>query len=497
MNPSSPRLLFPYLLALLLGAGAMFGYAPFYLFPLPVLALAGLFWLWQRAGTAGQAARLGFSFGLGLFGAGIYWIYISLHTYGGMPPAGAAFATFCLAAFLALFPALAGWLSKHGPALLITAPVWWALADWTRGWIFTGFPWMTVGYSQVPGSPLAGYTPLLGIYGISLLTAASAALLVLLLQPAKRKPALLALVGLWLAGSLLKLVPWTTPDGEPVSVALLQGNISQDLKWQPEEAQRTLDGYLQLVQNAQAKLIVLPETALPMLLQQAPEDYLQALAEHGKQQQGDVLVGIVEYENAHYYNTMLSLGSAESQRYRKSHLVPFGEFIPLKAIFGWVYQDWLNIPLTDFARGGFAQRPLQIAGQRVAVNICYEDVFGEEIIHQLPEATLLVNTSNDAWYGRSTAAYQHLQISQARALETGRVMLRATNTGATAVIDRDGRVLSQLPHFETATLSAEVQGYRGSTPFIVYGNYGFLLLALLILLLTRWRARAWWSISRS
>ena len=190
---------------------------------------------------------------------------------------------------------------------------------------------------------------------------------------------------------------------------------------------------------------------------------------------------MVERKNGAYYNSMLSVGDAAPQRYRKTHLVPFGEFIPLKGLFGWIYRDWLDIPLNDLARGGFAQQPLAVAGQRVAVNICYEDVFGEEIIRQLPAATLLVNASNDAWYGDSTAAYQHLQISQARALETGRMMLRATNTGATAIIDRDGRVLAALPHFRTRIRQGEAQGYRGSTPYVRFGNGLFLLMAGLAL----------------
>ncbi|CAG0954754.1 Apolipoprotein N-acyltransferase [Methylophilaceae bacterium] len=481
---SSTRLYTLY--AVVLGSSAVSGFAPFYIYPATIISIAGIFYLWQQAENGRQAAWLGFFYGLGLFIAGIYWIYISLHDFGGMPWWMAAFSTFGLCAFLALFPALVGWLSKRSSLALLSAPLLWALSEWVRSWIFTGFPWLAIGYSQVPSSPLAGFMPLVGVYGVSLLTAFTATALVFAMQKAYRKAAVIAIAALWISGALLKQVPWTLPAGEPVSVALLQGNISQDLKWQEDEAQRTLDKYLQLATDTNAKFIVMPETALPMLLQYVPPDYLGALKAHAVRQQGDILFGVVEYEQESFYNSMLSIGSAPSQTYRKTHLVPFGEFIPLKQVFGWIYRDWLNIPLTDMARGGFEQRPLAIAGQKVAVNICYEDVFGEEIIHQLPEASLLVNTSNDAWYGESPAAYQHLQISQARALETGRMMLRATNTGATAIIDRNGEVLSHLPHFRTGILEGEAQGYEGATPYIRFGNWIFLLISAAGLVCLLW-----------
>lgn len=480
----SPK--FKLVLATLFGSFAVLGFAPFYTYPTTIISLAALLYLWHKADDAKQAAWLGFFYGLGFFIAGIYWIYISLHDFGGMPWWMAGFSTFCLCAFLSLFPAVVGWLSKRSRWLLLSAPLLWALSEWVRSWIFTGFPWLAIGYSQTPNSPLAGFMPILGVYGVSLITAITAALFVFYLQKCQRKLIVIALVSLWIAGALLKMVPWTSPIGEPVSVALLQGNISQDLKWEEGEAQRTLDKYLDLVTDTKAKLIVLPETALPMLLQHVPVDYLAAFKAHAIEQGGDVLFGIVEYEQESFYNSMLSIGSSPSQTYRKTHLVPFGEFIPLKSIFGWVYEDWLNIPLTDLSRGGFEQRPINIAGQKVAVNICYEDVFGEEIIYQLPEATILVNTSNDAWYGESTAAYQHMQISQARAMETGRMMLRATNTGATAFIDKDGEVLSHLPHFRTGILEGEAQGYEGSTPYILFGNWLFLLISFAGLVCLLW-----------
>lgn len=465
-----------------LGAITVLGYAPFYLYPVTIISLAGLFYFLQNANTAGQAAWLGYAFGLGFFSAGVSWIYVSLHDFGGMPFIMAALATFSFCAFLALFHAVAAWLAKKSAHLLLTAPLYWVLLEWIRSWIFTGFPWLNVGYSQVPYSPLAGFAPLFGVYGVSLLAAFIASLLAIWFIPPRvanktaRKKIVAIVVIIWVGGSLLKFVQWTTPVGAPISVALLQGNIPQSMKWQPEVAKQTLDQYLKLVNSSSAQLTVLPETALPLLINQLSPDYLNKLGAKARQNGGDVLVGVVELENGQYYNSMLSFGSAPTQTYRKSHLVPFGEFIPLKGLIGWIYRDWLHMPLSDLSGGGARQKPLAIAGQQVAVNICYEDAFGEEIIRQLPQATLLINASNMAWYGNSWAADQHLQMSQTRALETGRMMLRATNTGATAIIDSEGNIVSHAPHFSEIMLEGTAQGYAGSTPYVRFGNWPVIIL---------------------
>ena len=385
-----------------LGAIAVLGYAPFYFYPITIISLAGLFYYLQNSNTARQAAWLGYAFGLGFFSAGVSWIYVSLHDFGGMPFIMATLATFSFCAFLALFHAAATYLAKKSGYLLLTVPLFWVLSEWLRSWIFTGFPWLNVGYSQVPYSPLAGFAPLFGVYGVSLLAAFIASLLVVWFRSSAvanktmRTKIVVVVVVIWVAGSLLKFVQWTTPVGAPISVALLQGNIPQDMKWQPEVAQQTLSQYLKMVNGSSAQLTVLPETALPVLINQLSPEYLGQLKAHGQKNAGDVLVGAVEFENDQYYNSMLSFGSAPTHTYRKSHLVPFGEFIPLKGFIGWIYRDWLQMPLSDLSRGSATQKPLAIAGQHIAVNICYEDAFGEEIIRQLPEATLLINASNMA-----------------------------------------------------------------------------------------------------
>ena len=497
------------ILALLAGAATVPGFAPFYLFPLPVVTLALLIALWRCARNRRQAALLGFSFGLGCFLAGVSWVYVSLHDFGAMPALLAGFVTLLFCVYLAFYPAATGWIyyslgARSTPVTLMALPALWTLAEWLRGWLFTGFPWIALGYAQIPDSPLSGYAPLLGIYGASLATVASAGLIVTLWShwkdegiKAEGKPRLrllalivhrssLIIVSVWLLGFALKQIEWTEPAGEPVTVSLLQGNIPQEMKWRNDKIHSTLDTYRNLAAASNSRLIILPETALPLFLHDVPRDFLESLAAHARRNRGDVLIGVPELSGARdYYNSVLSLGVAPTQTYRKSHLVPFGEFVPWKPVFGW-FLEVTRIPLLDFARGAHTQQPLAIAGQLVAVNICYEDAFGAEIVRQLPQATLLVNVSNVAWFGRSLAPRQHLQISQARALETGRYMLRATNTGMTAIIDQHGKVRQAAPEFTTAAVTGVVQGFSGATPYVRWSDTPVVALSLLLLLAGGW-----------
>ncbi len=483
--PAMPRVSFPLLLlSLAAGALAVAGFAPFKWWPLPVLSLALLFALLVRISSSRAGFLIGLAWGLGFFIAGVSWIFVSLSVYGGMATWLAALATFLFCAVLALFPAAVGALQARwriAPALrlLLLMPLLWGTAEWVRGWFFTGFPWLGIGYSQVPLSPLAGYAPLIGVYGVSFLSALIAALLAWSVTTRDHVPkriwALVAIVTLGIGGQILRGINWTTPDGVPTTVALLQGNVPQDMKWQPEKTRATLESYARMAAASPAQLIVLPETALPLFESDLPDFYRDGLSSLGKKNGGDVLIGLpTGSPYGAYYNSVVSLGTAPSQRYHKVHLVPFGEFIPLKTVWGWVIKV-LHIPLSDFARGASDQRPLAIGGQRVATNICYEDAFGEEIIRQLPEASVLVNVSNLAWFGDSFAPWQHTQMSQMRALETGRMMLRATNTGVTAIIDAKGHILAALPLFQPGSLSGKIQGYAGSTPYVRWGNLPVLI----------------------
>lgn len=472
----------------ILGTLTVLGFAPFYFFPIPVITLALLLRFWYKCATPRQAAALGFSFGLGLFSAGVSWVYVSLHDFGGMPIPIAVFALFLLCAYLASFLSITGWilakLRAASPAIwALTAAALWMLIEWLRGTLFTGFPWLAMGYTQVPFSPLAGYAPIIGVYGVSLVLVLSAVFLFLLFEKGlSARRYLLLFSVIWAGGFSLQQVNWVQPEGEPVSVSLLQGNIAQNMKWRDDHLINTMDTYAKLILESDSRLIVTPEISIPLFREKVPADYLAYLADHARENGGDVLIGMAEHsaDGEEYYNTMFSFGVSPEQLYRKSHLVPFGEFVPLKPVFGWIIKT-LDIPLSDFSRGRIDQQPLAIAGQHVAVNICYEDVFGEEIIRQLPQATMLVNVSNDAWFGRSIGPHQHLQISQMRALEAGRYMLRSTNTGLTAIINERGEIVEQIEVFTTAALHGTAQGFAGTTPYVRYGNMLILGLAGLLL----------------
>ena len=498
LSASSNSLLFSRLprsiLALLLGLLSVFSYAPWGAWGLIFPLLAGLYYVVDNAPNDRAAAWRGFCFGFGAFVAGVSWVYVSLSVFGGMVPALAALATLFFCAYCALFPALACWIYRRWrPSADISRAFFfaacWVLAEIFRGYFFSGFPWLLIGYAQTPGaggSPLAGFAPILGVYGVSFLTALAAVLLarvacVFLPVPLIRNtrwPALFLLAVLLLGGGL-RTIAWTEPAGAPLKVALLQGHIEQELKWVPERFAESLRIYFDLMQANPATLTILPETALPSFFHRLPPAYISALADLAKERGGDVLLGSALGDGERYTNSVVSLGQSPQQIYSKVHLVPFGEFVPPG--FLWFMQQ-MKIPMSGFSSGDVTQSTLALAGQSVAINICYEDVFGEEIIRRVPTASILANASNTAWFGRSWAQAQHLQISRMRAAETGRPMLRATNTGMTAVIAPDGNVQAVLEPFTRGALLAEVQGMQGITPYVRYGNSLIFLLLLLCFL---------------
>lgn len=500
-----------HLLALAGGALGVLGFAPFYAWPLALGSLAVLFALWRFAPTATRAFSTGFVWGLGLFGAGVSWIFVSLHVYGNMPAFLAGLATLLFCGVLALYPALAGAVYRAlvtrlalppMVALCLLLPACFVGTEYLRGWLLSGFPWLSMGYSQTPGgmiaAPLAGYAAVFGVYGISWLLAMTASAMLLLADRVTtsrsagqtRILTVVALLVVWVGGVPLAHIAWSEPSGKPVKIALLQGNIEQSLKWREDQFAPTLANYLQLITASQAKLIVLPETALPDFLERIPADYLDAIRTHAVRNGADVLMGVPIAERRpgaaqyHLTNSAVSIGVSPTQRYDKQHLVAFGEFVP--PLFAWVYR-WLQIPLADFNERTHDSQPMQIAGYKVAINICYEDAFGREIAAQLPEAGLMVNISNMAWYGRSLAADQHAQLSQMRALETGRWMLRATNTGATAAINEKGMIVKALPAFARGALEIDAQPLTGATPYSRWRDAPILLMVAGSFLLAAWR----------
>lgn len=494
------------LAALLAGAASVLGFAPFELPLLQFFSLLVLFGLWQKTMRPRLAAWLGWLWGLAYFLCGVSWVYISLHDMGGLPALPALMATIFLCAALALYPALAGAVYlryRSQNTLHAMANAWllaslWLFTEWLRGWLFSGFPWLASGYAHTHPSPLAGYAAVLGVYGMGWLAAFCAALLVCHVRSGIRRNqqwvALILVLCIPATGWLLGRMDWTQATGQVLRVSLLQGNIPQESKWDQDRVAVSLMTYAQLIRQYPADLLVLPETALPMYLDDVPPDYMRFLARHAP-----LITGVAAWSRgqvastAAEFNTPLqsvnvALGvdrEGRLQSYAKNHLVPFGEYTPPG--FAW-FMALLHMPMSDFSPGPKIQPPLQLAGQQIASNICYEDLFGEDLIKALPAATLLVNLSNTAWFGDSLAQPQHLQIARVRAMETGRPMLRATNTGMTAAIAPDGRILASLPPFTTQGLTLEIRGYQGLTPYARWGNQLVLLLGLCGLI-PAWRNR--------
>jgi apolipoprotein N-acyltransferase len=478
-------------LAALAGALSLFSFEPFGWWPLQFLCLAYFFYQVGMGSSTRRALWLGWAFGFGWSVAGMHWLYIALNRFGGLAAPLSAAAIALLGLYMGLFAAFAAggatWLRKRWslpvPAfLLLVFPALWGVSEWLRGWVFTGFPWAASGYAHNT-APLAGFAPILGVYGIGVLVALCAACLVMLTQR-RKLPALGLAAAVLAAGWGLGHIAWTHPAGQPITVRLLQGNIRQDEKFSAEHLSGILVRYRDMLTAAPADLIAAPETAIPVFPQQLPADYLATFSEYARRTGSHFLFGIPLADSATVYaNSVAGIGpQGQSYRYDKHHLVPFGEFIPTG--FRW-FTDLMSIPLGDFTRGAAVQAPFAVKDQLVLPNVCYEDVFGEEIAKQLREApkpaTLLLNVSNLAWYGESTAIPQHLQISRMRSLETGRPMLRATNNGATAIVDAKGVVAASLPPYRRGTLAATVQGMAGTTPYIRFGNYLFLGLSALAL----------------
>ncbi|SHG37229.1 apolipoprotein N-acyltransferase [Massilia sp. CF038] len=496
-TPAPRTTALPMLFAALAGAASVFSFAPFGWWPVQILSLAFLFYQVGMDTRVRRSSLIGWAFGFGWSVAGMHWLYITMNRFGHIPGPMAVAAVCLLGAYMGLFGALAAgvatWLRRRltlpvTSFLLLVLPFCWGLSEWMRGWVMTGFPWVASGYAH-NNSPLGGFAPLIGAYGIGVLAALCGSCVVMFTQ---RKRVLGgAVLGTTLAlGFALTFVNWTSPQGQPITVRLLQGNIPQQEKFDPANFARTLDLYHKMTTAEPADLIALPETAIPRLPHNLPPDYIESLQLFAKGSNSHLLFGIPLSDGpGKYANSVIGFApTGQLYRFDKQHLVPFGEFVPTG--FRW-FVDMMQIPLGDMSRGAEVQAPFAVKDQLVLPNICYEDVFGEEIALQLRSAprpaTMLLNVSNLAWFGESVAIPQHVQMSQMRSMETGRPMLRSTNSGATVVIDSHGKIASALPNYTQGTLAATVQGMGGMTPFIRFGNYTMLLLAALAL------AAAWIS----
>ena len=427
------------------------------------------------------AAAHGFWFGVGLFLCGTYWIYLSVTGPGQADWWIGVLLVACLTLIMAFYLALTAWiigkLTQGEPwLLLLIAPATWTFIEWLRGWFLSGFPWMSLGYSQID-SPLAGWAPVLGVYGVTaMLMLSTAALLVSMLKRGPQQWIAIAVVLLpWICGGVLKSKQWTEPAGPPIQASLIQAGIPQEQKWLPERREPTMNFYRDATLSAMdSALIVWPEVAIPSVTDRV-EDYIESLNEISRLTGQTILFGILESEiqrtgATNIYNSVLLVDGQSRQVYRKRHLVPFGEYFPVPA----KVREWLrmmNLPFSDLTPGEDEQALLVAAdGTRLAVAICYEDSFGAEMLYAFPEAALLINVSNDAWFGDSIAPHQHLQIARMRSLEVGRFSIRATNTGISAFIDASGKVLRSGEQFKPVTLTMKVEPRTGTTPYTSRGN---------------------------
>jgi len=510
-----------YLVALIAGAANTLSFAPTPHGGWLEVAIFAFFFAWLTRTTGWKSAALtGGAFGFGNFVTGVWWLYVSMHDYGGMAPPLAAAALVLFSLYLAVYPALAAgvWSFCAGHAQNGAlddkpfSPTWhgafafasaWAVSEWLRGYVFTGFPWLASGYPQVDG-PLAGFAPVTGVYGVGWMLALVAALIVQAVvrvrEPAELRkgatrvarvaPAAVVSVALIAAGMLLPLATWTVPANAPLKVRLLQGNVKQEMKFEQAGMVAAINEYQQMITAKPADLIVTPETAIPVLIQELPVPFATAVRNFVDSTGTSILFGaiggtitpegrLVDYTNSTFGITP---GSHELYRYDKHHLVPFGEFVPWG--FRW-FVNLMNIPLGDFSRGAPVQKPFLVHNQPVSVDICYEDIFGEEIARSIREsdtpAGVLVNSTNLAWFGDTIALDQHLQIARMRSLETGRPMLRATNTGTTAAIDARGNVIARLAPFTVGSIDVTVQGTSGNTPYVTSGNNTVLAVSLFLL----------------
>lgn len=476
------------ILAFLAGCSFPLAFAPAEIYPFAVLSLAVLWLLWEGA-TPAVAARIGFTWGAGAFLAGTYWLYISIYIFGKAPIAVAILLMLSLVAIMALYVALVGWVSSRiaangGARWLLILPGSWVLVEWFRGWFLSGFPWLSLGYSQTD-SWLAGYAPLSGVYGASLAVAILAGCVVTVIHGrashrilAMAVATIVAVGGLWLKENIR-----TIETDREISVALIQGAVPQEEKWLPDKLEPTKDLYLSETRNHwDADLVVWPEAAIPSMVHEE-EGFLQALEKEARDNQSEVILGMLERDAAtgQYYNSVLSLGG-DHNVYRKRHLVPFGEYFPVPD-FVRRWMRLMSLPYVDISRGQEVPAPMSIAGEKIGMTICYEDSYGAEQLVFLPQAGFLVNVSNDAWFGDSIAPHQHLQIARMRALEAGRYLLRATNTGISAIIGPDGRILDRSPQFETDVLSGRIRAHRGATPYARTGNSVVIVLAILMVIL--------------
>ena len=480
------------LISLAAGALLTLGFAPFNVYTLSFISPAILCWLWLDCPPK-KAALYGLVFGLGFFGTSINWVYHSIHVYGNASAILAAFIVFLLIISAALFPAAQGWgfayFFKNKSYLqrcLYAFPLCWLICEWIRGHIFTGFPWMMIGYTATHNL-LQWYAPLIGLYGLSLITALISGCIVLLLKERWQPPRLVALTLIVIIIGVSYFIPsvtYTTVKQNPLTVSLIQGNIQQSMKWNEKDLENIIHTYYaQTKAHKDSDLIIWPEAAIPTLASNVPQ-VIDQLHEFTKKNQNALIIGVPTYDTQtqQYFNSLLLLTPTTEQQYNKVHLVPFGEYIPLSGFFGYLFNT-LNIPMSNFSAGSKTQPLLDASQIKIAPYICYEIAFPQQVLTHSHGANVLLVISDDSWFGPSIALDQHLQMAQMRALELQKYVLFATNTGATAIIKPDGSMTS-LDRFKADVLTQTIEPTQGDTPLSRFGYTPVALICLILLILS-------------
>jgi len=488
--------IFGYILSFIAGLSLVFAYAPFSVWPIAFVALT-LWLILLNNKPIKNVIKLGFFFGLGFFGAGISWVHVSIVNFGGMPLIISLLLMLLLCSYLALYPTLSCYLAarfnknkRFSPWLFIP---FWLFSEYLRSVVLTGFPWLSLGYNQID-SPLAAFAPIIGETGISFIMLMFAVTLMQILTHKALKVHLFIMTILVVVTWVVNQQTWIKPTGKKTKVALIQGNIEQSMRWQPEQEWPTMLKYLDLTRiNYGADIIVWPESAIPKL-EPLAQEFLDLANRSAALNNAAIITGIQNYniKTKQYYNGLIVIGKKDNDspkgqysynthnRYYKHHLLPIGEFVP----FGDLLRPlapFFNLPMSSFSRGAYIQPNIKANGLHVLPLICFEIVFADQLKANFHNDTdLLLTVSNDAWFGDSHGPHQHLEITRMRALEFGRPILRSTNNGVTAVINEQGQVIKQIPQFKEAVLTADINLMSGRTPYSRWGNWTVYLLALLL-----------------
>lgn len=496
----------PWLTHLLcLFAGFLFalGFAPYQLWPLTIVSMTIFFTLIHGQQNLKTVTLRGFWYGFGIFAHGISWIFVSIYTYGGTPLALAIPMTL---GFIGLFTALLTlqiylYQKFHFAKYpILTFPALWVLFEWTRSWFLTGCPWLFAGYAFID-SPLAGFAPISGVYGLSFAAVFTATAIAYLItsrrssiqtQPSLFLLQITCVILIWIGGALLKNIEWVEIDTSPASAtktSIVQGNISQDQKWAPHMREPTKLRYKmystqELTDSEwQADLVLWPEAAIPLLYHDAL-NYIDEMDEVFVQHEATLISGILSMDliddRYHYRNSIFAVGLG-SGFYHKQKLVPFGEVYP----FTESLQEFIPFfgQFKSFTPGKKIQQPLYVSGKKIMPYICYEVIYPDFVRHYAKDTDILLTISNDGWFGRSIGPLQHFEMARMRALENGRYMIRGTNTGVTGIIDHKGQVVAQIPQFEETVLRGTAYSAKGSTPFTHFGSRPILTLCWILLLI--------------